>query len=135
MAYVPRGAPKGKKSRERFYKIAANIVDAVEDFFIVLSAGNGFEVESDAGATLMEIDNDTGVVGISKLVVGSQAELPYGTGADILIATLTAAFGAPAAGRNGEVMVYRDTTGNKSYLVTIADGAFYLEELTAALAA
>jgi hypothetical protein len=59
----------------------------------------------------------------------------HGTGADILIATLTAAFGDPAGLTNGSLFSYKDTVASKYYLVVVIGGAFYLEELTAAAAA
>lgn len=56
------------------------------------------------------------------------------TGEDILIATLTTAFGNPSNILDGTLFVYKDTTASKVYLVVVYDDAFYLEELSAAAA-
>lgn len=65
------------------------------------------------------------------------AGVEHGEGADILIATLTTAFGDPAGLADGSVFTYAETTSDpdKIYLVIVVDGAFYLEELAAAAAA
>lgn len=56
------------------------------------------------------------------------------SGAGILIADLTSAFGNPATIADGTVFVYKDTGTSKIYLVIVIDDAFYLEELSAAAA-
>ena len=58
-----------------------------------------------------------------------------GSGANILIATITAAFGDPAVLGNGFIGTYKDTGTNKIYIVTIDTGAWYLVEVAAAAAA
>ena len=136
MAYVPRGALRGKKSKERFHIIEADQIAAADgdDIFILTQSGSSFQVESEAGATILEAKDD-GEVGIGNLVVGSSAVIPYAHHTGILIADLTAAFADPATLNNGWVGIYKNDSDSKIYFVTVVGGAFYLEELTAAAAA
>lgn len=155
MAYVPRGAPKGKKSKEQFHNIDVDdidvdsidmagleivagatetVVDSTLDLTIMLpghAATDLFTVEDDASHALLKVDG-AGVVTARAGFVTKK-----GSGADILIATLTTAFGDPATLADGSMFIYSETTSNpdKIYLVMVMGGAFYLEELTAAAAA
>lgn len=133
---VPKRAPRGKGDK-RFNDISVDVIAAdADDIFITTKSGSSFQVESEAGGTLMEVD-DSGDVHIGSLKVSTGAVLPYGSGADILIARLQAAFGDPATLDDGWVGVYKETTSNpdKIYLVTVVADAFWLEEMTAAAAA
>lgn len=156
MAYVPRGAPKGKKSKEVFHEVEADYVDAdaidmagleivagatkttvdsTLDLEILLpghAATDLFTVQDDASHNLLKV-NGTGVV--SATVGGLVTK--KGSGADVLIATLTTAFGDPAGLADGSIFIYVETTSNPDvvYLVMVYGGAFYLQALTAAAAA
>ncbi|MCE7699766.1 MAG: hypothetical protein K8E24_013455, partial [Methanobacterium paludis] len=54
-----------------------------------------------------------------------------GTGAGYTIALVTTAFGDPATLPDGPVGFYRDTTANKSYLISVYSGVFEGVEQTA----
>lgn len=155
MAYVPRGAPKGKKSKEQFHNIDVDdidvdsidmagleivagatetVVDSTLDLTIKLpghAATDLFTVEDDASHERLQVD------GAGKVTIGGKLVIPTGSGANILIATLTTAFGDPATLDDGFIAIYKETTSNpdKMYLVTVMADAFYLQELTAAAAA
>ena len=155
MGYVPKGAPRGKKSKEVFYEVDADyidvsaidfaglevvagatetVIDSTNDLTIKLpghAATDLFYVEDDADHVRLAVD------GAGKVTVGGKLVIPTGSGADILIATLTTAFGDPATLDDGFVAIYKETTSNpdKMYLVTVMADAFYLQELTAAAAA
>lgn len=75
----------------------------------------------------------TGNADTATLAVGVE----HGSGADILIATLTTAFGDPATLADGTLFTYAETTSNpdKIYLVAVVGDAFWVQELTAAAAA
>lgn len=62
-------------------------------------------------------DADIAAAGISKGVDG--------TGEGYTIALVTAAFGDPATLADGQTFIYRDTSGNKTYGVSVYDGVFY----------
>lgn len=65
MGYVPKGAPRGKKSKERFYIVDTDILENNDgDLFIKSSNGNNIQFETHAGATAIEIDDATGEVSI-----------------------------------------------------------------------
>lgn len=65
MGYVPKGAPRGKKSKERFYIVDTDIVENDDgDLFIKSSNGNGIQFETYAGLTALEMDGATGEISI-----------------------------------------------------------------------
>lgn len=72
----------------------------------------------------------SGNAATATLAVGVEHQ----SGPDILIATLTGAFGSPTSLVNGSLFTYKNTTDSKIYLVAVVDNAFYLTELTAAAA-
>lgn len=118
----------------RLAKHAAGVSDAAAGSIL----GTSLEDEAVTHAKLdhdgdFEMDDlSAGLVTASKGVVTKK-----GSGADILIATLTTAFGDPAGIADGTLFIYAETTSNpdKIYLVMVHTGAFWLEELTAAAAA
>jgi hypothetical protein len=72
-----------------------------------------------------------------KVYAAGGLQTKTGSGADILIARLTAAFGDPATLPNGSMYFYTETTSNpdKIYLVVVMTSVFWVEELTVAAAA
>ncbi|MDO9159679.1 MAG: hypothetical protein Q7U45_09545, partial [Burkholderiaceae bacterium] len=62
---MPKGAPRGKKSKERFYIVDTDIVENDDgDLFIKSSNGNGIQFETYAGLTALEMDGATGEISI-----------------------------------------------------------------------
>ena len=153
MAYVPRGAPKGKKSKEQFHNIDVDdidvdsidmagleivagatetVVDSTLDLTIKLpghAATDLFTIEDDASHERLQVD------GAGKVTVGGKLVIPYGHHTGILIDDLQATFGDPATLDDGFTAVYKDDTTAKIYTVHVVGDAFYLHEAAAAAAA
>lgn len=159
MAYVPKGAPKGKKSRERFHEVIADTADLTvaeagqltitdmaelsngttklnmvmeEDLYIILpghKATDIFSVQDDASHDRLKVD------GAGTVTIAGGLVIPYGHHTGILIADLQATFGDPAGLATGFTAVYKDDTTAKIYTVHVVGGAFYLHEAAAAAAA
>lgn len=113
----------------RLAKHAAGVADAAAGSIL------GTSLEDDA-VTAAKL-SDTGDFTVDTITATSGVITKHGSGPDILIATLTAAFGDPATLPGGSVFTYAETTSNpdKIYLVVVSGDKFWLEELTAAAAA
>lgn len=160
MGYLPKGVPRGKKSKERFYSIEVDtakftvsetgeltITDMVEfsngttklnvildeDIYFILpghKATDLFIVQDDASHDMLKV----GGTGIVTVYPSGQLNIPYGHHTGLLIADLTATFGDPATLSNGFTAVYKNDTDAKIYTVHVYGGAFYVHEATAAAA-
>ena len=106
-----------------------DLESVADDIIIKQAAGKEFQVEDAAGGSAITSDQN-GLVAIPELVAATSMKIVYGHHAGVALADLTAAFGAPAAGRNGEVMIYKNDTDAKVYVVIIANATFAIEELT-----
>lgn len=127
------GVPK--KAKWNAETVAANSVGTSQ---IQTSGVESTDIKDAAvtGAKLLSTDDyEMGTLETTgKVKAGGGTVTKHGTGGDILIATLTTAFGNPTGLDNGALFTYKDTTANKYYLVVVIGSAFYLEELTAAAA-
>ncbi len=79
-----------------------------------------------------------GTTGVGDAILARAATIAHGvahgSGENILIATLTTAFGDPATLADGSLFTYANTTDSKVYVVIVVNDAFYLQEMTAAAA-
>lgn len=79
-----------------------------------------------------------GTTATGDALLARAATVAYGvahsSGENILIATLTTAFGDPATLADGSIFTFEDTTTNKAYIVIVVGHAFLLGEMTAAAA-
>lgn len=149
MTDVPRGAPRGKKDKEVFNNIDVDyaditsldfgglevtgsatetVIDANGDVVIMLpgnAATDLFTVEDQASHALLKVDG-TGIVTPYKGMA-----LPFKHHTGVALADLTAAIGDPAALPDGFTAIYENDTDGKTYLIMVALGVFWSEELTA----
>jgi hypothetical protein len=118
MAYVGKGVPRGKKSRERFYKVLTNQVTAHtgEDLFLITSSGATLQVESEAGATLLEIDDTTGLVSIGSLDISSDLEV------DSISASTATDLEINGADGSDVKVVLGDDDGGEYFIIEEVDG-------------
>jgi hypothetical protein len=99
------------------------LADAVVARLIPTSGIANANVATDAAIAKTKLaaldigDADIAAAGLSKGVDG--------TGEGYTIALVTAAFGDPATLADGQTFIYRDTSGNKTYSVSVYDGVFY----------
>lgn len=122
------GVPRLAKHAAGIADAAAGSVDADK-----IDPTDTLTIAAVVGDLTGDVTGDvTGNADTATLAVG----VKHGRGADILIATLTTAFGDPAELADGSVFTYAETTSNpdKIYIVIVVGDAFWLEEMTAAAA-